>query len=259
MLMDMHCHTSEGSIDAKASVLEIADKLSRNGFDGCLITDHNSYRGHDAWLASKDSFLNQLPDGKEFFVLRGIEYDTRDAGHILVILPDMYEGRELEIRGMRLDDLHRYVKERGGIMGPAHPYGTGFFALRHTKKGRFDRDICRYFDFVEGLNSCSKEAQNRLNIRFARSSRLPITCGSDVHKLEYAGTARTYLDEKITCNDELIAYIRENKKTRVNLDGAYELYKEPGKLSEDAGIIGYWIWNKALATWGDLRRMVFGK
>lgn len=42
MKIDMHCHTKEGSIDAKVSIEQYIKKLISNGFDGMLVTDHNS-------------------------------------------------------------------------------------------------------------------------------------------------------------------------------------------------------------------------
>ena len=252
MKFDMHCHTKEGSVDAKVPVLEYAAILSYLGYAGMLVADHNSYKGHDAWLTQREYF-NQ---GKEepFVVLRGIEYDTKDAGHILVVLPDEDTDRSLEKRGMKLDDLVSFVHSHGGICGPAHPYGTGFFALRHTKRGRFDRRICEKFDFVEGLNACSKPVQNRLNLSFARQSGLPVTCGSDAHEIPVIGTAYTRWDRRITCNNDLIAAVKAGAKTRLALPGALALYKEPNKLLEELGIMGYWIWNKALAGYQNLMR-----
>ena len=42
----MHCHTKEGSIDAKVPIQEYITKLVKEGFDGMLVTDHNSYDGY---------------------------------------------------------------------------------------------------------------------------------------------------------------------------------------------------------------------
>lgn len=33
--LDMHCHTKEGSIDAKVPIQEYITKLVKEGFDGC--------------------------------------------------------------------------------------------------------------------------------------------------------------------------------------------------------------------------------
>ena len=46
MKLDMHCHTKEGSIDAKVPIQEYITKLVKEGFDGMgygetNCTDHN--------------------------------------------------------------------------------------------------------------------------------------------------------------------------------------------------------------------------
>ena len=38
MKLDMHCHTKEGSIDAKVPIQEYITKLVKEGFDGMLVT-----------------------------------------------------------------------------------------------------------------------------------------------------------------------------------------------------------------------------
>ena len=45
MKLDMHCHVKEGSVDSKVSLDEYITKLKANGFDGMLITDHDTYKG----------------------------------------------------------------------------------------------------------------------------------------------------------------------------------------------------------------------
>ena len=49
MKLDMHCHVKEGSIDSKVSLDEYITKLKENGFDGMLITDHDTYKGYRHW------------------------------------------------------------------------------------------------------------------------------------------------------------------------------------------------------------------
>ena len=46
MKIDMHCHTKEGSIDAKVKIENYINKLISNGCNGMLVTDHNSYNGY---------------------------------------------------------------------------------------------------------------------------------------------------------------------------------------------------------------------
>ena len=77
MVFDMHCHTREGSPDAVVSINETIRKLRNKGYHGMLVSDHNSYKGYKSLKEQYDDFV----------VLRGIEYDSIDGGHLLIILP----------------------------------------------------------------------------------------------------------------------------------------------------------------------------
>ena len=52
MKFDMHCHTKEGSLDGKVPVEEFIQALMDRGYDGMLVSDHNSYHGYRACKAS---------------------------------------------------------------------------------------------------------------------------------------------------------------------------------------------------------------
>ena len=93
MKIDMHCHTKEGSIDGKVSIEEYIRMLRNQGFGGMLVTDHDSYGGFRHW---KKNIKGQKYS--DFVVLKGIEYDTLDAGHIIVIMPESIKLRLLELR-----------------------------------------------------------------------------------------------------------------------------------------------------------------
>ena len=71
MKLDMHCHVKEGSIDSKVSLDEYITLLKERGFDGMLITDHDTYKGYRHW---KYQMQGKVHD--DFVVLKGIEYDT---------------------------------------------------------------------------------------------------------------------------------------------------------------------------------------
>ena len=87
MKYDMHCHTKEGSLDGKVPVAEFISILKEKGFAGMLISDHDSYNGYRCWKKQRGEAGDE-----DFLVLKGVEYDTIDAGHILVI---MREGVKL--------------------------------------------------------------------------------------------------------------------------------------------------------------------
>ena len=124
MKFDMHCHTKEGSMDGKVPIEDFIAELIRKGFDGMLVSDHNSYNGYRAW---KRNIKDQKY--KDFVVLKGIEYDTIDAGHILVIMPETIKLKILELRGLPVQILIDIVHKNGGILGPAHPCGEKYLSF----------------------------------------------------------------------------------------------------------------------------------
>ena len=97
MKIDMHCHVKEGSPDSKIGIDEYITILKANGFGGMVVTDHDTYNGYRYW---KDTMKGR--EHTDFVVLKGIEYDTVDAGHILVIMPQGVRMRLLELKGLPL-------------------------------------------------------------------------------------------------------------------------------------------------------------
>ena len=114
-----------------------------------VITDHDTYNGYRYWK-------NNIKGKKhtDFVVLKGIEYDTRDAGHILVIMPEGVKMRLLEMRGMPLAVLIDLVHRNGGVLGPAHPCGEKYMSFTNARRFYQSPEIVKRFDFVEAFNSC---------------------------------------------------------------------------------------------------------
>ena len=65
-----------------------------------LITDHDTYKGYRHWKYNMKGKVHE-----DFVVLKGIEYDTCDAGHILCIMPEGVKMRLLELKGMSVQML----------------------------------------------------------------------------------------------------------------------------------------------------------
>ena len=76
-------------------------------------------------ILMEDTVTGKGDKYQDFLVLKGIEYDTLDAGHILVIMPETIKLRLLELRGIPVQMLIPIVHNYGGILGPAHPCGDG--------------------------------------------------------------------------------------------------------------------------------------
>lgn len=211
MKFDLHCHTKEGSLDAKTDVRTYIMRLIALGYDGMLITDHNSYKGYETWKKIKST----LSFTKPFIVLKGIEYDTIDAGHYIIVLPEHINLKILELRGLTLDMLEKIVHSHGGILGPAHPYGTGCVSLMNTKIGKKAPHMFHKFDFVEGYNGCEKALSNVLACKLARKYKKPVIAGSDAHRANIIGSAYTIFDQPIRNNQDLIQYINEKKQPEI--------------------------------------------
>lgn len=240
MKLDMHCHTKEGSPDGKLTLLENITILREKGFQGMLITDHNSYKAYRYYKKLKNK-------PEDFVVLRGIEYDTLNAGHILVIMPTGVNLPILEIRGLPLLLLIEIVHFYGGILGPAHPCGERFLSICNTLRGKLSEHVYRRFDFVEGYNACEDADSNMRAMALAKKYNLPCFGGSDSHKEDCAGLGYTVLQEDISCETDLVNYILAGKKTMIG--GRHYAHTTKAKLGKANNVLVYsfWVYNKFLA------------
>lgn len=250
MKFDLHCHTKEGSLDAKTAIANYVRRLKNLGFDGMLVTDHNSYKGFDSW----DQKTN------DFVVLKGIEYDTIDAGHFLVILPDHVKLSLLKVRGLSVYQLERIVHKFGGILGPAHPFGSGKASLMNTKSAKAGRKLFETFDFVESFNGCEPVLSNVRAKAFAKRYHKISLGGSDAHRLSIVGCAFTIFKEPIRSNDDLIQLVKSGIQPQIPDVWTKVLQKENSWAHDFFIYTGYWIYHHVLTfinyprRWRALRR-----
>lgn len=239
MKLDMHCHVKEGSPDSKVSLDEYITKLKANGFDGMLITDHDTYKGYRHW---KYKMKGKVHD--DFVVLKGIEYDTCDGGHILCIMPEGVKMRLLEIRGLPVATLIEFVHRHGGILGPAHPCGEKYMSYANTNRYFKSPELIKRFDFIEAFNACESEESNAGAKKLAQKYKKPGIGGSDAHKIECVGMAYTILPERVTCENELIALIR--KKVPIEANGSLYGKTVKEKMGKVSKLYSYsfWLYNK---------------
>ena len=179
MKIDMHCHVKEGSIDSRVGIEEYITILKEHGFQGMVITDHDTYNGYRYWKKNLKGKKHT-----DFVVLKGIEYDTRDAGHILVIMPEGVKMRLLEMRGMPLALLIDLVHRNGGVLGPAHPCGEKYMSFTHARRYYLSPEIVKRFDFIETFNCCEPKDSNAGALKLAEKYGKVMTGGSDSHKTD---------------------------------------------------------------------------
>lgn len=248
MKFDFHCHTLEGSIDGKLPILEYINILKEKGYHGMLVSDHNSYNGFRYY---RDYLKNEI---KDFIVLKGIEYDTIDAGHILVILPEHVKLKLMECRGLPVKVLQDIVHFHGGILGPAHPCGERHLSFTQTRAYKKHPEIMEKFDFVEAYNSCESAQSNAAALLLARTYNLPTFGGSDSHCAACVGTAYTELDDTIQTESDLIRLVKAKK--RFHFGGTYfhGTVKEKIKFFNHFLVEGFWFYNKFSAIARTFRR-----
>ncbi len=216
MKFDMHCHTKEGSLDGKVPIEEFIAALRSKGYDGMLISDHDTYNGYREWLRELKGRKFQ-----DFVVLKGIEYDTIDAGHILIIMPETVKLKILELRGLPVHFLIDIVHRNGGILGPAHPCGEKYLSITNTRKHRHQLAVMDRFDFIEGFNSCEEQEGNARAMEIAVQFEKPAFGGSDAHKPDCVGLGWTDFSEPVTCESDLIRLVKEKGRDACVCGGEY--------------------------------------
>lgn len=249
MKIDMHCHVKEGSVDSKVSLDSYIRKLKEKGIDGMLVTDHDTYNGYRHW---KENMKGKVHE--DFVVLKGIEYDTLDAGHILIIMPQGVKMRLLELRGLPLSLLIDFVHHHGGICGPAHPCGEKYLSFTNTKRWEKSPELLAKFDFVETFNACESAQSNGGAKLLAEKYDLPGTGGSDAHKLDCVGLAYTEFPYPVRTELDLIQQIRN--KEEITAEGSFYdgmLKEKIGKINKLL-IFSFWFYNRGGALLKKHRR-----
>lgn len=231
MIFDLHCHTKEGSPDAIIPLQESIRILKGLGYDGMLVTDHDSYRGYNS--------LKEKPDN--FIVLKGIEYDTLDAGHMIIVLPKNRDYPIFEHRGMELKDVIEIVHKLGGIIGPAHPYDISKLGLFNTKNKK-NYKLFKEFDFIETFNGCSGNKNNVLSKIFAEELNKPCFGGSDSHSIINIGLAKTEIIQDIYTEDDLINLVKQGDFNTFKATGVLYTYRYE-RIHNIITIIGGFCWD----------------
>lgn len=242
MKYDMHCHTKEGSLDGKVPVAEFISILKEKGFAGMLISDHDSYNGYRCWKKQRGEARDE-----DFLVLKGVEYDTIDAGHILVIMPEGVKLKILELRGLPVQFLIEIVHKNGGILGPAHPCGEKYLSITNTRKHRNQLAVMDRFDFLEGFNACESLESNATAMEIAARYEKPVFGGSDAHKEECVGLGYTEFAEPITCESDLIRLVKEKGKAACVCGGQYYTGTTKEKIGKMNSVLvqSFWFYNHA--------------
>lgn len=244
MKVDMHCHTEEGSVDGHIGIEAYIEKLKERGFGGMLVTDHDTYGGYRYYEEHIKGVKHE-----DFAVFKGMEYDTSDFGHFIVIMPEDVTVKLLELRGLNLKKLIKIVHYYGGVLGPAHPCGDTFLSFYNTKfRLRAEKNnMLRKFDFIEVYNACESQKSNASAKKLAYMYGKPGIGGSDAHSVGCVGMGYTVIPDSIRTESELIRYIKFN--TRMKHGGNRYHFTTKNKLGKwhKGLVLSFYIYNKSAA------------
>ncbi len=189
MKFDLHIH-SVYSGDSKCTPKEILRTAEKRGLDGIAILDHNSIKGYE--VAKKIE--------TDLIIVPGIEITT-PVGHVIGFGLQEEVGRQSSI-----EDAIDTIRDHSGLAIAAHPYR---FWSGIGEKNVLQND----WDGIEGLNGRGWGIRNRQARALAERLDLPITGGSDSHRLKTIGKAYT-LTDKVDDWEDIIKRIK-NGETRV--------------------------------------------
>lgn len=251
MKLDMHCHTKEGSLDGKITLRDTILLLREKGYHGMLITDHNSYKAYRYY--KKNKMDKEFDD---FIVLKGIEYDTIDAGHIIVVMPTGVNLPLLELRGLPVHLLIDIVHHLGGVLGPAHPCGEKYLSLMNTRRGKKSRGLIARFDFIETYNACEPVLSNKAARELAERFDKPGIGGSDSHREESTGFGYTLIEAEIKNETDLIRALRAD--VTVTSGGERYMFTTKEKIGKMNHVLVYsfWFYNRFLALFRSHKRNI---
>ena len=188
MKLDLHVH-STFSRDGTATPKEVMKRCREIGLDGCSITDHNSIEGSNE--------ASQIAEEMGLVVVRGVEISTSE-GHVLA-----YGVPSIIPRGLPLKETIARIHELEGIAVAAHPtrFGSGIGIASVANMG---------FDAVETLNGGSSKRGNRRASKLASDLQLPVTGGSDAHRVAEIGQAFTVLDD-VSSEEDVLRAVAEGR------------------------------------------------
>ncbi|WP_028273409.1 CehA/McbA family metallohydrolase [Atopococcus tabaci] len=176
--VELHSHTNHS--DGDFTVDELHQQALEYGYDGLILTDHNTASGYKE--------LEERAEESRLVTLGGIEWTTY-FGHMLV-----HDAKRLvDWRTAKPDTIDQHileVKEAGGLVGIAHPYAVGS-PMCTGCHWSFNVTNWDNVDYIEVWNSVSPDDQYWSWDAYSlwaglldRGTRISCSAGRDWHRKE---------------------------------------------------------------------------
>ncbi len=170
---ELHCHTVHS--DGDFTVSSLVETAKKRGLKGICLTDHNSTGGHE-----------EAENEPDLAVLKGIEWTTY-FGHMLVLgVEGFVDWRDATVDN--IDEKIKAVREKGGLVGIAHPFqlGTPICTGGHWDFKVKDFSNINYIEiFSEGeprLNSPNRRAREFYHKKLSEGFKIAPSMGRDWHR-----------------------------------------------------------------------------
>jgi predicted metal-dependent phosphoesterase TrpH len=188
MIIDMHIHEMNGSLDSRLSIEAAIQEAEEKNIDGLCFTDHDS-------LYLK-KHIKEYQKRTNILLIVGVEIYTLD-GDLLC-----YGIDELPKERMSAKETINFVHKRGGVCIAAHPY-------RNNNRGLKDKIIdLENLDAIEVLNGRTLPLNNNIAYQKSKQKNLRQCGGSDAHQIGEIGKMVTHFKSKIRNEFEFLNAIR---------------------------------------------------
>lgn len=194
-IYETHLHTSTGSACGKSLGSEYIQFYKDKGYAGIIVTDH-FFNGNTAippmpWKERVAQFCEGYEIAKREGDKLGLQvffgWECRFEGDEFLIygLDQTWLENHPEI--MEWDHVTHYekLKEAGALIVQAHP----FRERDYISEVRLHPFQC---DAWEVANAGNPSEQDQLAFRYAQKNHIPMTAGSDIHKVGATLTGETY-------------------------------------------------------------------
>ncbi len=190
-VLDLHCHSSERSLDSGVRADALCAQAIARGLDGVCLTEHNAI-----W---PEADVRELAERHGIAVIRGMEVNTQ-VGHVLVFGLDRYRPA--------LSDIHRLreaVVSEGGAMVWAHPMRQGDWSPPAWA------DVPNLFEAIEVVNGDHSDQVDGYWATLAEELGVGRTAGSDVHSIPAVGRVGTGFPEPVPDVETIVRLLKAHR------------------------------------------------
>lgn len=194
--IDLHIHTIY-SKDSNITFDALISRCHELGLDGFAVCDHDNFT----------EIPYRIGEDNDLIIIPSIEVSAKRA-HILA-----YDIDKAIIPNLTIQDTVKQIHMQNGIAVLAHPYSIFRSWVNHSEVIRAN------FDLIEVANAYQFPYKMMLNFnrKLAEKLNLPMTGGSDAHKVSTIGKVYTIIESKTKDIVGVLQAIRDGKTQPVGM------------------------------------------